>query len=838
MISFYSIIYSIIIYPLELIYELIYSLVMRIVPIPGVSIIILSIFINTMLVPIYKLIDAIQKEQYEKEKELSFWIAHIKKYFNGDERFLMLKTYYRQNDYTPLSSLKGALPLMLEFPFFIGAFHFLTRLNQLDGVPFLFIRDLAKPDGLINVSGMSFNIMPVFMTIINLVSAGVYTDKKSIREKVTMYVIAIVFLIILYDSGSGLVLYWTMNNIFTLIKNIVLKRSDSKDTNLSNENKNDNKGIVWGFILCEIAMILLLGVVIPTGVIKASPLEFIDTSDIHNPLIFVTGSVAIAFGYFGIWLNFFYYISGDGRNKLYKYISVLLVIGIVDYFFFGTEMGIISSHLKYVKDVEIGFGEILINILIISIVILICHVLYIKNKKVIYYINVSSVIALMLLSIINITSINKAYNNIDFSETESEKMNIPLSTSGKNVVVFMLDRAIGSFIPYIMNEKPELKKQFEGFTYYPNTVSLGTNTGDASAAVFGGYEYTADVVEDVTKRTEALTLLPKIFKDNNYEVTVFDPPFLKDDDIANLSLAVFENMDIRAFHAKDKFHFSYKGKESSDRRYRNFFCYSVSKACPLAFNYTLYDGGYYNDVTIYATKSVYSYMVNNDNMSKGTSFIYTFEQEYAELENLSDITEITEDNVNTYFAGYNEATHEPTILKEPEYVPALYVDNTEYDEKNKDRFIVDGRVMNVDNAEQMHHYQVNVASLLQLGKWFDYLRENGVYDNTRIIIAADHGGFLNNFDDMIFEQYDLEALNPLLMEKDFNSKIFSVDDSFMVNADVPAMALQDIIEDKVNPYTGEKLEAAPEDKNPVTIKQLGLEVKDNIFDLSNWKMIK
>ena len=515
MISFNSIIYHIVIYPLELIYELIYSLVMRIVPIPGVSIIILSIFINTLLVPIYKLIDEIQKEQYEKEKKLSFWISHIKRNFHGDERFLMLKTYYRQNDYNQLSTLKGALPLMLELPFFIGAYHFLTSLNQLEGVPFLFIRNLAMPDGLINVAGMSINIMPVFMTVINLVSVGVFTDKKSIRDKVTMYLVAVVFLIILYDSASGLVLYWTMNNIFTLIKNIVLKCSKDNEDYSSAEIKCHDNDYIWGFIICEIAMIFLLGVVIPSGVIKASPLEFVDTSDIHNPLLFLVGSMSIAVGYFGIWVPFFFYISRYNREKLYKYLSVILVIGMVDYFFFGTDMGIISSHLKYVKDVETGFGEILINTLIIALIILIHHLIYINNKKLIYYINVSSVIALLFLSLSNIYTVNTAFNNMDYSETASEKMSIPLSKSGKNVVVFMLDRAIGSFIPYIMNEKPELKKQFEGFTYYPNTVSLGTNTGDASAAVLGGYEYTADVVQNVAKRTEALTLLPKIFKDND-----------------------------------------------------------------------------------------------------------------------------------------------------------------------------------------------------------------------------------------------------------------------------------------------------------------------------------
>lgn len=834
--NIYDIIYNIIIYPLELIYELIYSLSMRIIPFAGVSLIVLSIFINTLLIPIYKLIDEIQNEQNEKEKKLSFWVEHIKNNFHGDERFLMLKTYYRQNGYNPLSTLKGAFPLLLEIPFFIAAYHFLTSLSQLKGVPFLFINDLASPDELVMFAGIKFNILPLVMTVINLISIRIYTNQSSLRDKLTLYLIAIIFLIVLYNSPSGLVLYWTMNNIFTMIKNIVFKYNIGKDHN--DKTEIDNVSNVRNFITCEIAIILLLGIVIPSGVIKASPVEFVDTSDIHNPLRFIVGSVTIAFGYFGVWLPFFYYISRNNRGKIYKYISVLSIIGMIDYFFFGTNLGFISPHLKYVNDVEIGLKEILINTIVIAIVVLVHHLIYSNKKQIIYYINISLVITLVFMATINIYSINKSYKKMDYSESISENLSIPLSKTGKNVVVIMLDRAIGGFIPYIMNEKPELKKQFEGFTYYPNTVSLGDNTMEASAAVFGGYEYTEDVVKNVEKRIEALTLLPKMFKDNKYEVTVFDPPFIQDDEITNLSLAVFENMNIRAFHAKDKFHFSYQGNESSDRRYRNFFCYSLSKACPSAFNYTLYDGGYYNDVTIYATNSVYSYLHDNENMSKGTSFIYTFEQEYAELSSLSDITEIISGDVNTYFAGYNLATHEPTILKEPEYVPALYVDNTEFDKNNKDRFIVNGRIMNADNASQMHHYQVNMASMLQLGKWFDYLRENGVYDNTRIILVADHGWKINSFDDMILNGYDLEGLNPLLMEKDFNSKDYKVDDTFMSNADVPAIVLEDLIDEKINPYTGNNLVVNSEEKSPLRIESVGYEVQDNIFELSNWKKIK
>ena len=41
--------------------------------------------------------------------------------------------------------------------------------------------------------------------------------------------------------------------------------------------------------------------------------------------------------------------------------------------------------------------------------------------------------------------------------------------------------------------------------------------------------------------------------------------------------------------------------------------------------------------------------------------------------------------------------------------------------------------------EQLAHYHANAAALLRLGEWFDWMREQGVYDNTRIIIVSDHG---------------------------------------------------------------------------------------------------
>ena len=104
------------------------------------------------------------------------------------------------------------------------------------------------------------------------------------------------------------------------------------------------------------------------------------------------------------------------------------------------------------------------------------------------------------------------------------------------------------------------------------------------------------------------------------------------------------------------------------------------------------------------------------------------------------------------------------------------------------------------------HYHVDVAAFLELGKWFDYLKEAGVYDNTRIIIVSDHGTNLGINKDLLIYNDDMLFYNALLMVKDFNSEGFRIDNSFMTNADVPFLATDEVIKDPVNPFSGNKIE--------------------------------
>ena len=59
-------------------------------------------------------------------------------------------------------------------------------------------------------------------------------------------------------------------------------------------------------------------------------------------------------------------------------------------------------------------------------------------------------------------------------------------------------------------------------------------------------------------------------------------------------------------------------------------------------------------------------------------------------------------------------------------------------------------------------------------------------------------------DSMLFNDLNLDVtfINPVLMVKDFNSTGFNISEEFMTNADVPTIALDGLIENPVNPFTG------------------------------------
>ena len=228
----FSLFYDIIVSPLELCVEFIFELMFRLFghaeKNQGLAVIGVSLAISVMTFPLYYRADQVQQKERDIQKKLAAGIKRIKETFKGDERFMILQAFYRENKYSPLSALNGSISLILEIPFFIAAYHFLSHLEVLQNASFGFIENLGAPDALITTKFFTINILPILMTTINCISSAIYLKGFPLKSKIQVYGMALIFLVLLYNSPSGLVIYWTCNNIFSLAKNIFYKIKNPK----------------------------------------------------------------------------------------------------------------------------------------------------------------------------------------------------------------------------------------------------------------------------------------------------------------------------------------------------------------------------------------------------------------------------------------------------------------------------------------------------------------------------------------------------------------------------------------------------------------------------------
>src|SRR6056297_2059735 len=195
----------------------------------GVAIILLSFAISLLLLPIFILIERSKKKDDALKRRMQPLLAEIKRCYKGQERYYYIRTLHRQHGYNSFKSLVPVLSLLLQIPFFIAAYQFLEHFEPLAGQSFLFINDLSEPDGLLG----SINLLPIIMTVVNLVTAYFYTRNGDKAERKQMLVVAGIFLALLYNFPSGLVLYWTMNNVFSFFRLFitnpeVFRRSERK----------------------------------------------------------------------------------------------------------------------------------------------------------------------------------------------------------------------------------------------------------------------------------------------------------------------------------------------------------------------------------------------------------------------------------------------------------------------------------------------------------------------------------------------------------------------------------------------------------------------------------
>ena len=178
---------------------------------------------------------AIQLKSSQRMQEIQPILKQLREQYKSDPQRLNAETMALYKKYK-ISPFGGCLPLVLQIPIFWGMFNALRNAIELKGAPFLFwITDLSQPDvlfelpftiPLVNIG--SVNMLPIIMGV-TWVLQNKFTmpgkgGVKSEQQKLMAW-LPVVFTLLFYNWPSGLVLYWTTNQLFTMGQMFIMRKS-------------------------------------------------------------------------------------------------------------------------------------------------------------------------------------------------------------------------------------------------------------------------------------------------------------------------------------------------------------------------------------------------------------------------------------------------------------------------------------------------------------------------------------------------------------------------------------------------------------------------------------
>ncbi len=848
--------YYLVIAPLYNLFQLIFSYIYGASHDIGLTLFLMSMVVSVMCLPLYLKADQLQEEERKIQQKLKDKVDLIKRNYRGDERYMLLQTYYRQQHYHPLMRLRSSVSLLLQIPFFTAAYTFFSHLTMLKGMSWGPIHNLATPDRLLNCFGISINVLPIAMTLVNLLAAFIYARKKGIKENISLILVSLVFLFLLYRSPSGLVLYWLYNNLFSLFKNIAQK--------FMNREKVIQYAFglvlilmcfleqIWGhsistllfvtvllclikkdfvtkalsnfipyrtsYILSMLTLFFLVGIYVPTNTVASSPLDFFENG--VAPVSLLLKNVTVYMGLFCFWGMLLYYFLNKNGRKTLACLSIIAVGYALSGFLLIKMPHISISEMFTFETSKVDFYPSnlyrwLYYLVVICIPFITLFFLYFKKTSIL---NTMMIIVLMTPLVLSLKNFASIYNMVNLTQhivpqTATREKYIHLSKKGKNVLIIFLDKFVGSMLPIAFEEDKNLNQQFTGFTYYPKTLSYYAHTVLGYPPILGGYEYTPLMMDSrpglfETKFKEAMTVLPAIFSQNGWKSTIINPQDLGWQKYAKWGrIPPEQSKKLTSTDLYDKYGIDYVDLHqnvprdmyypmqiaSSKAVQNNIFFYSLLPILSPTQRQFIYDNGYYHNKE--PNRTLPSVLVSD----------------YHELDSLDKITDFNSDK-DSFVMLNNNLTHSSGLLSYPNYDLSPET-NTLYKPKLQP---------NVSDWT-LKQYHVCMASLKLVGKYLDFLRNNNLYDNTRIIIVSDHGSPIQ-YDGFNLPPFNLH--NPVLMVKDFNeAKPFKVSNLFQTNAEVPLLATKDIIKNPVNVHTKKSLQKSKlmegSNKNGILVEMSG-----------------
>ena len=183
----------------------------------GVAIILLTLMVRALFYPVTAKANASMRKMQQLQPKIKALREQYKD--NPQLQYTKMQELQRAEGVNPLG---GCLPILLQIPVFFALYATLDGAVELRQVSFLWAKDLAAADTVLTIPLYFFNlpINPLVLIMTGLMVVQQHMTPMSLdpMQKKMMLAMPIIMLLFLYDLPSGLTLYWSVSNFFSIIQ--------------------------------------------------------------------------------------------------------------------------------------------------------------------------------------------------------------------------------------------------------------------------------------------------------------------------------------------------------------------------------------------------------------------------------------------------------------------------------------------------------------------------------------------------------------------------------------------------------------------------------------------
>lgn len=179
----------------------------------ALAIIVLTCLIKAALWPL-------QSKAIREMKKMSLLapkMTELKEKYKDEPQKLNTAMWQLQREYG-VNPMGGCLPTIAQMPIFFGFYSMLGTAVELRQSSFLWIKDLSVPDTIGHVLGFPLNPLPIIMALTMFWQMKITPKTGDQQQQKIFMIMPFVFIIFCYNFASALALYWTVQNLLSVLQ--------------------------------------------------------------------------------------------------------------------------------------------------------------------------------------------------------------------------------------------------------------------------------------------------------------------------------------------------------------------------------------------------------------------------------------------------------------------------------------------------------------------------------------------------------------------------------------------------------------------------------------------